>query len=134
MNQFRRGSPIKLQWTTSHDGFHLTQGHHSNNCPANFYTDKIAWYDHQSKKGPAANWQGNYGGAEGDMLRTILEDVKASGFQVQQLIIGHDMSGGNSLLFSLKSFWQPHRQEFSLLSDENKISLLQGDEFVIICS
>ena len=29
------------------------------------------------------------------MLRTILEDVKANGFQVQQLIMNHDTSGGN---------------------------------------
>ena len=29
------------------------------------------------------------------MLRTILDDVKASGFQVQQVIMDHDTSGGN---------------------------------------
>ena len=57
--------------------------------------DKIAWFAHWTKRGPGANWQGTSGGAEGDMLRTILEDVKAKGFQMQQLIIDHDTSGGN---------------------------------------
>ena len=88
----------KLRWTASYDGFYLTRGHHSNNCSATLHDysmDKIAWFAHRTKRGPGANWQGTSGGAEGDMLRTILEDVKAKGFQVQQLIMDHDTSGGN---------------------------------------
>ena len=88
----------KLQWTASYDGFYLTRGHHFNNCSATLHdysTNKIAWYAHWCKRGPGANWQGTSSGAEGDILRTILEDVKASGFQVQQLIMDHDTSGGN---------------------------------------
>ena len=75
----------KLQWTASYDGFYLTLGHHSNNCSATLHdysTNKIAWYAHRSKRGPGANWQSTCSGPEGDMLRMILEEVKASGFQV----------------------------------------------------
>ena len=88
----------KLQWIASYDGFYLTRGHHSNNSLATLHdyaTDKIAWFDHRTKRGPGSNWQGTSGGAEGDMLRTILEDVKTQGFKVQQLIMDHDTSGAN---------------------------------------
>ena len=88
----------KLQWIASYDGFYLTRGHHSNNSSATLHdyaTDKIAWFDHRTKRGPGSNWQGTSGGAEGDMLRTILEDVKTQGFKVQQLIMDHDTSGAN---------------------------------------
>ena len=88
----------KLNWTAAFDGFYLTRGYHSNNCSATLHdysTDKICWFAHRTKKGPGANWQGTSGGAEGDMLRTILEEVKAKGFEVNQIIMDHDTSGGN---------------------------------------
>jgi len=42
-------------------------------------TDKIAWFTHQTKTGIGSNWIGTSNGAEGDMLHSILEDVKVSG-------------------------------------------------------
>lgn len=38
---------------------------------------------------------GTSNGAEGDMLRSILEDVKTNGFKVEQLVMDHDTSGCN---------------------------------------
>ena len=87
-----------LSWVASFDGFYLTRGHHSNNSSAtlhDFRSDKIAWFAHRTKRGQQANWQGTSAGAEGDMLRTILEDVKAEGFKVAQIVMDHDTSGGN---------------------------------------
>jgi len=88
----------KFTWKASFDGFYLTRGHHSNNSSATLHdhsSDKIAWFAHRTKRGPGANWEGTSGGAEGDMLRTMLEDVKAKGFVVRQLIMDHNTSGGN---------------------------------------
>lgn len=88
----------KLNCTAAFDGFYLTRGHHSNNCSATLHdysSDKICWFAHRTKRGPGANWQGTSGGAEGDMLRTILEEVKAKGLEVTQIIMDHDTSGGN---------------------------------------
>jgi len=88
----------KLNWTASFDGFYLTRGHHSNNSSAtlhDYFTNKIAWFAHRTKKGPGANWDGTSNGAEGDMLRTILEDVKDKHFNVSKIIMDHDTSGGN---------------------------------------
>ena len=87
-----------LSWVASFDGFYLTRGHHSNNSSAtlhDFTSDKIAWFAHRTKRGQQANWQGTSAGAEGDMLRAILEDVKADGFKVAQIVMDHDTSGGN---------------------------------------
>ena len=88
----------KLNWTAAFDGFYLTRGHHSNNCSATLHdhsSDKICWFAHRTKRGKGANWQGTSGGAEGDMLRTILEEVKAKGFEITQIIMDHDTKGGN---------------------------------------
>ena len=88
----------KLSWIVSFDGFYLTRGHHSNNCSATLHdvsSDKIAWFAHRTKRGPGANWQGTSSGAEGDMLREILESAKATGFNIQQIVMDHDTSGGN---------------------------------------
>ena len=124
----------KLNWTAAFDGFYLTRGYHSNNCSATLHdhsTNKICWFAHRTKKGPGANWQGTSGGAEGDMLRTILEEMKGKGFEVTQIIMDHDTSGGNiacSIFSRGKNhlLWQSHCQKFSPRSDENKISSLQG--------
>ena len=73
-NIINRGD--KLSWTASFDGFYLTRGHHSNNSSAtlhDFSSDKIAWFAHRTKRRLLANWQGTSAGAEGDMLRAILE-------------------------------------------------------------
>lgn len=88
----------KFSWIVSFDGFYLTRGHHSNNCSATLHdvsTDKIAWFTHRTKRGPGTNWQGTSGGAEGDMLREILEGAKGKGFNIQQIVMDHDTSGGN---------------------------------------
>ena len=95
-NIINRGD--KLSWTASFDGFYLTRGHHSNNSSATFHdfsSDKIAWFAHRTKRRLLANWQGTSAGAEGDMLRAILEDVKAEGFIISQIIMDHDTSRGN---------------------------------------
>jgi len=55
-------------------------------------TDSIAWFAHHTKKGRGANWEGTSSGAEGDMLLRILEDVKCSGFIIDQIIMDHDTS------------------------------------------
>ena len=88
----------KLSWKASFDGFYLTRGHYSNNSSATLHdisTDKVAWFTHRTKRGVGSNWIGTSNGAEGDMLRSILEDVKANGFKVEQLVMDHDTSGSN---------------------------------------
>ena len=88
----------KFSWVASYDGFYLTQGHHSNNCSATLHDvapDKIAWFSHRTKRRPGANWEGTLSGAEGDMLRKILNNVKAKGFNIKQIIMDHDTSGAN---------------------------------------
>ena len=88
----------KLSWKASFDGFYLTRGHYSNNSSATLHdisTDKIAWFTHRTKRGVDSNWVGTSNGAEGDMLRSILEDVKANGIQIEQLVMDHDTSGSN---------------------------------------
>ena len=88
----------KFSWVASYDGFYLTRGHHSNNSSATLHdvaTDKIAWFSHRTKRGTGANWEGTSSGAEGDMLREILDDVKAKGFSIKQIIMDHDTSAGN---------------------------------------
>lgn len=88
----------KLTWKTSFDGFYLTRGHHSNNSSGTLHdmvSDKIAWFTHRTKRGVGSNWVGTSSGSEGDMLRTMLEEVKASGFQITQLVMDHDTSASN---------------------------------------
>ena len=77
---FNKRSPFKQQFSN-----HLHD----------FTSDKIAWFEHRTKRGQQANWQGTSAGAEGDMLWAILEDVKAEGFKVAQIVMDHDTSGGN---------------------------------------
>jgi len=70
------------QWQASY-GFYLTRGHHSNNASATLHdvqTDSIAWFAHRTKKGKGANWEGTSSGAEGDMLLSILGEVKSNDF------------------------------------------------------
>ena len=89
----------KLSWKASFDGFYLIRGHHSNNFSATLHdisTDKIAWFPHRTKRGVDANWDGSSNGAEWDMLRGILKEVKAKGFIIQQLVMDHDTSGCNN--------------------------------------
>ena len=88
----------KFSWVASYDGFYLTRGHHSNNSSGTLHdvaSDKIAWFSHRTKRGTGANWVGTSSGAEGDMLREILDDVKANGFTIKQIIMDHDTSGAN---------------------------------------
>ena len=69
------------QWQASYDGFYLTRGHHSNNASATLHdvqTDSIAWFAHRK----STNWEGTSSGAEGDMLLSILGDVKSSGIKL----------------------------------------------------
>ena len=88
----------KLYWKASFDGYYLTHGYHSSNSSASLHdvmSDKTARFTHQSKRGIGSNWVGNSSGAEGDMLRTMLNDVKESGFQITQLGMDHDTSSSN---------------------------------------
>ena len=88
----------KFSWVASYDGYYLTRGHHSNNSSGTLHdvsSDKIAWFSHRTKRGTGANWEGTSSGAEGDMLREILDDVKAKGFKIKQIIMDHDTSGAN---------------------------------------
>ena len=88
----------KVSWVASYDGFYLTRGHYSNNSSGTLHdvaSDKIAWFAHRTKRGPGANWEGTSSGAEGDMLREILDDVKAKGFTIEQIIMDHDTSAAN---------------------------------------
>ena len=88
----------KLHWKASFDGFYLTRGYHSNNSSATLHdvmSDKIAWFTHRTKRGIGSNWVGTSSGAEGDMLRTMLNDVKESGFLITQLVMDHDTSSSN---------------------------------------
>ena len=89
----------KLSWVASYDGFYLTRGHYSNNSLHDVASDKIAWFAHRTKRGPG-DWEGTSSGAEGDMLRGILDDVKAKGFTIEQIIMDHDTSAAT--LRSLK--------------------------------
>jgi len=57
-----------------------------------YSSDKIYWFTHRTERGPGANCQRTSGGAEGDMLRTIL---KAKGFEMTQIVMDHDASSGN---------------------------------------
>jgi len=73
----------------------LTRGHHSNISSGTLHdhtSDKIAWFAHQTKRGQGANWERMSGGAEGDMLRAILEDVMAKGFKVSKLIMDRQVA------------------------------------------
>ena len=85
----------KFHWKASFDGFYLTRGYHSNNSSATLHdvvSDKIAWFTHRTKQ---SNWVGTSSGAEGDMLCTMLDDVKDSGLQITQLVMDHDTSSSN---------------------------------------
>lgn len=88
----------------SFDGFHLIREHYSNNSSATFHdvaSDKIAWFGHSTKQGHGANWHGTSGGAEGDMLREILENVEAKGFIVTKIVMDHYSSTGNTACGSI---------------------------------
>ena len=135
----------KLNWTASFDGFYLTRGHHSNNCSATLHdhsSDKICWFAHRTKRGKVANWQGTSGGAEGDMLRTILEEVKAKGFNISQIIMDHDTKGRNIACsvfpevtitycgnHTVKSF---HHDKINLLQGKNKHDVVTINRRVFI--
>ena len=83
----------KFSWVASYDRFYLTRGHHSNNSSGTLHdvsSDKIAWFLHRTNQGIGANWEGTSFGSEGDMLREIIDDVKAKGFIIKQIIMNHD--------------------------------------------
>ena len=88
----------KVSWVASYDGFYLTRGHRSNNFSGTLHdvaSDEIAWFSHKTKRETGANWVGTSSGTEGDMVREILDDVKANGFTIKQIIMDHDTSGAN---------------------------------------
>ena len=82
----------KFSWTVSFDGFYLTHGYHSKNCSVtlhNVSSGKIATApsEDQEQTGRIA--------AEGDMLQEALESAKAKKFNIQQIVMDHDTSGGD---------------------------------------
>ena len=88
----------KCKWIASYDGFYLTCGHHSNISLGTLHdvsTDRIAWFEHCTKRGSGANWDGISAGAERDMLRRVLEEAKDNGFKVDQIIMDHHSSANN---------------------------------------
>ena len=88
----------QFSWVALYDRFYLTRRHHSNNSSGTLHdvsSDKIAWFSHRMKRGPGVNWEGISSGAEGDILREILGDVKARGFIIKQIIMDHDTLGAN---------------------------------------
>lgn len=83
------------EWVASYDGFYLTRGHHSNNSSAtihDYHTGQIAWFEHRTKRGPGHNWEGTSGGAESDMLTSILRKVSEAGFELKEIITDKDSS------------------------------------------
>ena len=82
-------------WVASYDGFYQTQGHCSNNASASLHdyqTGLIAWYQHQTKHRAGHNWEGTSGGTEGDILNSILPEVKEVGFKVAEAVMDLDSS------------------------------------------
>ena len=63
-------------------------------APHDVSSNKIVWFLHSTKQGTEANWEGTSSRAEGDMNREILDDVKAKGFIINQ-IMDHVTSGAN---------------------------------------
>ena len=63
------------------------------------------------------------------MIRTILEEVKAKGFEVNQIIMDHDTSGGNiacSVFQEVRITYRGNHNAKSFHHDLMKIKLLQG--------
>ena len=119
----------KLSWVVSFAEFYLTRGHHSNNCSATLHdvsTDIVTWFTHRTKRGPGPNWQGTSGGAEGDMLQEILESTKGKGFNIKQLIMDHDTSGGNIAVDSFPEVQISYCGNHSAKSFHNDLTKLKA--------
>ena len=89
----------KLSWVFSYNGFNLTQTNNLKNSSGTLHyvsSDKIGWISHRTKQRSRANWKGTSSRNEGDILREILDDVKAKGFTIKQTNMDHDTSGVNS--------------------------------------
>ena len=83
------------RWIASFDGFYLTRCHYSNNSFATLHdysTGKIAYFTHQTKRGPGHTWTGTSGGAEADMLDKLLGKVRQDNFVLQEMIADKDSS------------------------------------------
>ena len=83
------------------DGFFLTRGHYSNNSSATIHdgkTGKVIAFAHRTKRGENSNWAGTSGGAEGDMLAEMLDDLLSAGFKVTKCIMDQDSSCQDILL------------------------------------
>ena len=83
------------QWMASFYGFNLTQGHYSNNSSAtlhDYFTGKVAYFCHRTKRGPGHNWSGTSAGTEADMLHELLGKARQDGLVVQEVITDKDTS------------------------------------------
>ncbi len=86
------------QWMASFDGFYLTRGHYSNNASASLHdyqTGDIASVGSLTglrRVLAMHNWEGTSAGAEGDMFDSILGQVKAANFEIQEVITDKDSS------------------------------------------
>ena len=79
----------KEAWVTSFDGYYLTRGHYSNNSSAtlhDYFTGRIAYFKHRTKRGAGHNWDGTSGGAEADMFDEILTEVKEAGYTIKKIV------------------------------------------------
>ena len=85
----------KEAWVTSFDGYYLTRGHYSNNSSAtlhDYFTGRIAYFKHRTKRGAGHNWDGTSGGAEADMFDEILTEVKEAGYTIKEIVTDKDSS------------------------------------------
>ena len=65
----------ELKWVASYD---VTRGYHLNNSSTtlrDYESGKIAWFTHRTKR-RQHNWEGTFGGAEGDMFDEVLKKAK----------------------------------------------------------
>ena len=71
------------------------------------YSDRIAWFAHNTKRGKETNWQGTSSGAEGDLLSEILGKVKKQGYSINQLVMDPDTSANAIVCSYFRMFTSP---------------------------
>ena len=57
-----------------------------------YTTGKIAYFQHQTKRGSGHNWEGTCGGAEADMFNDILTKAQQAGFIISEMVTDKDSS------------------------------------------
>ena len=83
------------------DGFYLTRGHHSNNSSAMIHDSKIVKIiasTHPTKRAKSSNLERTSSGAEGDMMKKMLQDLLNKKFQIKTSILDKDAACQEILL------------------------------------